>query len=296
MSTTHELGLQSRPSLSAMTGIEARRVARHPAFVVGVLAAFGILVAFQVNEPVSSDVMSWPVVPAFFIGLGSLVAVARLTRSTEGSDEAVSTAPGTEARRTTALALACLVPAAAGVLWMVLMLVVVAMNPVAPQEWWFGTAPDLHVWSTLVALGPVACLGGGLLGLLTGRWLRFPGAPAVVLLVTVVACMLSQAFAESAHPTWRLFTPWVTFQSGTQDDGTAILYAGNATFYLVYALCLCAAAYLAAIWHDRTARIGRTVGAFVAVVVVGLASLGLAMTTGVDHNRVSDPVAAKVND
>ena len=294
MSTTADLGLQSRPSLSAMTRIEARRLARHPAFLIGTLAAFAILVAFFVNEPVSSDVLSWPVVPAFFIGLGSLVAVARLTRSTEGSEEAVSTAPGTEARRTTALALACSVPFAAGALWTAAMLVVVALNPVAPQEWWFATTSDLHVWSVLVALGPVACLGGGLLGLLTGRWLRFPGASAVVVLVTVVVCMLGQAFAESSHPTWRLLTPWATFQSGSLDDGTAILYAGNATAYLLYALCLCVAAYLAAVWHDRTARSSRLVTVLVATVVLGLASLALATTTGIDHNRVSDPAPAKV--
>ena len=296
MSTTADLGLQGRPSLSAMTRIEALRLARHPAFVIGTLAAFGLLVAFQVNEPVSNDVMSWPVVPAFFIGLASLVAVARLTRSTEGSEEAVSTAPGTEARRTTALALACLVPFAAGLVWTVAMLVVVRMNPPAPQEWWFATTPDLHVWSVLVALGPVACLGGGLLGLLTGRWLRFPGASAVVVLVTVVGCMLGQAFAESAHPTWRLFTPWATFQSGTLDNGTALLYAGNATFYLLYALCLCAAAYLVATWHDRTVRSSRTLATLGAVVVVGVACLGLAMTTGIAHNRTSDPIPAKVAD
>ena len=184
----------------------------------------------------------------------------------------------------------------AAAVWVAAMLVVVAANPVAPQEWWFGTAPDLHVWSVLVALGPVAGLGGGLLGLLTGRWLRFPGAAAVVLLVTVVVCMLGQGLAESSHPTWRLFTPWATFQSGTNEDGTATLYAGNATFYLLYALCLCAAAYLTATWHDRTVRTSRTLAVLGGVVVLGLLSLGLAMTTGIDGNRVSDPVPSRVGD
>ena len=44
--------------------------------------------------------------------------------------------------------------------------------------------PDWQVWSILLALGPVACLGGGLLGVLTGRWLGFPGAAAVVVVAT----------------------------------------------------------------------------------------------------------------
>jgi hypothetical protein len=255
-----------------------------------------MLVAIGLEDEVSNDLLSWPVVPAFFIGLGSLVAVARLTRSTDGSEEAVSTAPGTQARRTTALALACFVPFAAGLAWLALMLVFAAVHPPAPQEWWFDTAPDLHVWSALVALVPVACLGGGLLGLVTGRWLRFPGASAVVLLVTVAGCMIGQAPAEAAHPTLRLWTPWATFQSGTGPDGTQMLYAGNATAFLVYTLCLCAAAYLAATWHDRTVRSSRTVVTFAAVVVVGLAALGLAMTTGIAHNQTSDPIPALVED
>ncbi len=294
MSTTADLGLRGRPSLSAMTRIEARRLARHPAFLTGTIAAFGILVAFQLQDQVSNDLLSWPVIPAFFIGLGSLVAVARLTRSTEGSEEAVSTAPGTEARRTAALAFACLVPFAAGLAWVGAMLGVVASHPPAPQEWWFDTTPDLHVWAVLLAGSPVACLGGGLLGLLTGRWLRFPGASAVVVLVTVVGCMLGQSASESAHPTARLWTPWASFQSGTNSDGTQLLYAGNATAYLVYALCLCAAAVLVAMWHDRSARSTRMVATFAVVVVVGVVSLGLAMTTGIADNRVSDPIPAKV--
>ena len=100
MSTTADLGLQGRPSLSAMTRIEARRLARHPAFIIGNLAGFGVLGAFTyqaASDDTVGDLMSWPVVPAFFIGLVSLIAVARLTRSTEDSEEAVATAPGTYA-------------------------------------------------------------------------------------------------------------------------------------------------------------------------------------------------------
>ena len=109
-------------SLRTMAGIEARRLARHPAFIVGTVLAFGILLLlfFIEDKPHLGDLLSMPVIPAFFIGLTSLVATARLTRSTEATAEAIGTAPGTEGRRTAALALACLVPFAAGAAWIAL--------------------------------------------------------------------------------------------------------------------------------------------------------------------------------
>lgn len=284
----------SLAGLSAMTRIEMRRFARHPVFLFGIGATAVItviLTAFNDN-PYNVDLMSWPVVPAFFIGLPSLMVAARLTRSTEAADEAMSAAPGTEARRTLAVALACVVPFVAGLLWLGGVFVALAFKGPAPQEWWFSTAPDLHVWSALVGLAPVACLGGGLLGVLVGRWLRFPGAAAVAIVVLLVVCMAGQIpFAngsDGAHAELRLWVPWAMAHSGGLEDGTAILYAGNATAYLGYQVSLCAAALIAALWHDPTARTTRLKQAFAAVVVVGLACLALAMTTGID-NSVSDP-------
>ena len=284
-------------SLRTMAGIESRRLARHPAFVIGVVLAFAVLVAmFVLNEdPNLVDLLSMPVIPAFFIGLTSLVATARLTRSTEATAEAIGTAPGSEASRTTALAIACLVPFAAGALWVATQLAMVASVSAHPNEWWFGTMPDWQVWSILLALAPVACLGGGLLGVLTGRWVRFPGAAAVVVVAVVAVDMVGQlAIAYGDKSELRLWVPWAMFHSGSNSDGTQTLLAGNPAFYLVYVLCLCAAAALAAVWHDRTVRSGRIRAAFAGVVVVGLAALALAVTTGPD-NQDSKPIPFQVD-
>lgn len=276
----------------AMAGIEARRLARHPVFIVGVVLAFGILALMFLldDREVFVDLLSIPVIPAFFIGLTSLVATARLTRSTETAVEAVGTAPGSEANRTTALAIACWVPFAAGLVFAAVVVALASAKEVAPQEWWFGTMPDWQVWTILIALSAVSCLGAALLGVLTGRWLDFPGAAAVVVVVVVALSMVGQlpiAYGDSSE--LRLWLPWAMFHSGTMEDDTAVLFAGNPGFYLGYLLCLCAAAALVAIWHDRSARTPRLRATIGGVVVVGLACLALAMTTGAQDNQVSEP-------
>ena len=282
----------------AMAVIEAKRLARHPVFIIGVLLAFGVLATMLITEEAPSlvDMLSIPVIPAFFIGLTSLIATARLTRSTEDAVEAVATAPGTEARRTAALAAACLVPFTAGLAFVVALVIAAQVKGTEPQEWWFATMPDWQVWSILLALGPVACLGGGLLGVLAGRWLRFPGAAAVVVVATVVVSMVGQlpiSYEKSSE--LRLWVPWAMFHSGSETDGTASLFAGNPLAYLGYVLCLCAAAALVAIWHDRSARTSALRTAIGAVVVAGIACLVLAVTTGPADNQVSDPIPFQID-
>lgn len=288
-----------RPGLAAMAGIEARRFVRHPVFLVGNVLAFGVLALmyFLDDAPHFGDVLSIPVVPAFFIGFTSLITAARLTRSSDGAAEALGTAPGTEARRTAALALACLVPFAAGLLFLAGHVAAAQTRGVHEVEWWFGTMPDWQVWSILVALEPVACLGGGLLGVLVGRWLRFPGAAAVVIVLVCALCMAGQLpFAYESSSELRLWAPWAMFHSGTGVDGTAVLFEGNPLAYLGYVLCLCAAAVVAALWHDRTARTRALRVAFAAVVVAGLACLALAATTGPRANQTSEPIPYKISD
>jgi hypothetical protein len=275
-----------------MARIETIRLAKNPFFILANIIAFGLVVYFipTAKHDTPGDLLSWPVIPAFFIGLTSLVVMARQTRSTEAAAEAMSAAPGTEARRTQALVVACLLPAALGLAFVVAEVIVAEVMGVSAQEWWFGTVDDVQVWSMLLANGPVACFGGALLGVVVGRYLHFPGASAVAVIVLVVGDMLGNGLGGSSHPVLRLWTPWVSWQSGTAGDGTADIGGGNAAFYLVYVLCLCAAAAIFAIRHDRTARTPQLKRAFAAVVIVGLAGLALSMTTGDSDNRTSDPV------
>ena len=282
----------------AMAVIEARRMARHPVFLLGVVLAFvvlGLYVVLVGDEDGIPVVLTLPLLGAFYIGLTSVIAAAGLTRSTEVSVEAVATAPGTEARRSLALAAAGIPPFLAGLVFSVVLVVAARVMGVAPQEWWFGTLSDWQVWS-IVLMCPVACFDGALLGVLTGRWLRFPGASAVVVVALIVVSLLGQApLLATGSSEWRLWVPWAIFHTGDNPDSTQTLTAGNPGAYLGYLLTLGALAVLGAMWHDRTARTPGFRALVAAVAVAAVALFVLAATTGNHDNRDSDPIPSGVS-
>ena len=282
----------------AMAVIEARRMARHPVFLLGAVlgwAVLGLYVVLVADETGIVVVLTLPLLGAFYIGLASVIAAALLTRSTEVAVEAVATAPGTEARRTLALAAAGIPPFVAGLVFSVALVVLAQVVGVAPQEWWFGTLPDWQVWS-IVLQCPVACLDGALLGVLAGRWLRFRGSSAVVVVALVVVTLLGQTpLLDTGASEWRLWVPWAIWHTGDNPDGTQTLVAGNPAAYLGYLLALGALAVLGAMWHDRTARTPRFRALVAAVVAAALAFFVLAATTGNRDDRLSDPNPSRIS-
>ena len=280
----------------AMAVIEARRMARHPVFLLGVALGFVVLGLYFVlvdDETGVPVVLTLPILGAFYIGLTTVIAAALLTRSTEVAIEAVATAPGTEARRTLALAAAGIPPFVAGLVFSLALVAAASVIGVAPQEWWFGTLPDWQVWS-IVLMCPVACLDGALLGELTGRWLRFRGASASVVVALIAVTLLGQApLLDTGGSEWRLWVPWALFHTGDNPDGTQTLIAGNPAAYLGYLLTLGALAVLAAMWHDRSARTPRFRGLIAAVTLVALTFFALAVTTGNHDNRISNPIPSR---
>lgn len=300
----------SHASLRSMIGIEARRYARHPLFLLGAIATYAVTALVITRGEQAYDVMIGAVIPAFFIGVFGIVVAARLVRSTEASDEAMAALPGTEARRTMAVAGACLVPFAAGLVWLAEIVVVATARGVHENEWWFGTMNDLYVWSILIALGPIACLGGPLLGVLVGRWLRFRGASAVAVVTVLftdiaahggVAGSVWASYSDSGE--FRLWLPWAMFHTGnwgpdvTAADaaigigpGTTPMLPGNPAFYLLYVLALCVLAVGGAVWHDKTARTRRLVMVNCSIVAAAAVFLALAVFTGPDAMQVSDPI------
>lgn len=296
--STLSLPLAGTAGHRAMAAIEARRMARHPVFVLGVVLGFGVLglyCALVAGDDGIPVVLTLPLLGAFYIGLTSVIAAGLLTRSTEGAVEAVATAPGTEARRTLALAATGIPPLVAGTAFSIALVVLAEVVGVAPQEWWFGTLPDWQVWSILLQC-PVACLDGALLGVLAGRWLRFRGAPAVVVVALVVVTLLGQTpVLETSRSEWRLWVPWAIWHTGDNADGTQTLIAGNPGATLGYLLVLGVLAVLGAMWHDRTVRTPGFRALVAGVAAVAVALVVLAATTGDRDNRVSDPNPARVS-
>jgi hypothetical protein len=115
VATRPPVRLPGQPTLGVLARIEAVRFARHPLFLAGV-AACAVPTAFMANDATSDVLGGDGFFPALLVGVVSMVVAYQLTRSTRRSAEALDAVPTAAPTRTAALCLACLVPAAAGVL------------------------------------------------------------------------------------------------------------------------------------------------------------------------------------
>ncbi len=276
--------LERPPALSTsvlqLARAEARRFARHPLFVAGLLLSLGILA--RVTWSQEPDTLVFTVVPAFFIGVFGFVVAHRLTTALRRSAELLDVAPTSDRHRSAALCLACLVPCAAGLLCTVEIVVLAALRPPLPvppdaSVIWFGHAAWWPVLAAVVAMGPVACLGGPLLGVTVGTWAPFRGSALVgaVLLVVPVAA------ATSLPSPWRALPPY----SPLVDEHVAAGKIVSSTWVphlspvydLVYVVALCALAVVATLLH---APHGRRPLVWAGAALAVLAAAALAATVG----------------
>jgi hypothetical protein len=194
---------------------------------------------------------------AFMLGVFGFVVAHRLTSSLRRSRELVGTVPVGRQMRTASLCLACLVPAAAAVVVAVFMLVVAAIwtpvgDPVSAHVAWFRDDSALDVLATLIAMGPVAALGGPLLGVAVARWAPFRGS-ALIGVVTLV--FLTALPSESASP-WRLVSAWPILVDEHVNTENGPVVRSNFVpdvepfWALLYLLCLCGLAVVAALLRD----------------------------------------------
>src|SRR6476469_8145256 len=175
-----------RNPLGPLARIEARRLARHPMFLVG--TALGVVfTAMALNEQahqVTSDSMSLPVV-ALTVGVASMITAYHLTRSFHGAGELLEASPTSVTTRTAALCLMAGVPALVASAWLVLYYAIGPSGLSAP-EWMYGPLSHAAIAAVLVENSVATVVGGTLLGIAAGRWWRFRGASAVLVLAVVV--------------------------------------------------------------------------------------------------------------
>ena len=275
-------------SVTALAKLEALRLAKHPVFAIGAVAA----AYFTLASTRTMDYYNVAIVPAFFIGLFGLVAMFRLTRSMEKLEEAVGTTPAGMQDRVRALCLATALPGALGVLAFITILV---HNTSAP-DWALG------YWSStdrvVIFLGEivVACVGGPLLGIAAARWLRFPGAVVVPVVVILFWVLTGEGLSDSTAPqAWwselvRLLAPWAQFSSMSGNEHRFGSWTGNPAWWVAWTVVLCVLAVLAALMKGaepadrrRLFRLGAGLGA------LGLVFVALAVTTGHQDPQVSTP-------
>jgi hypothetical protein len=252
--------IRSLPTLLALARADARRFARHPLFLFGVvvvLLMLGFGIATRSVATVSA--VEGLVFPVFLLGVFGFVVAHRLTTSLRRSGDLADTSPTGQQRRTIALCLACLVPMAAGVATIAALIIFGAVWPpesIPPGQRvaWFGHEPTVDMLAALVATLPLAALGGPLLGVAVARWAPFRGSA----LFGVVILVVGAAFGDALPTPWFTISPWFNFMGGEYSGGqyhTTWLRGGVEPLWTCgYYAALCGLAVVAALLRDNANR------------------------------------------
>jgi hypothetical protein len=264
----------------ALAARETRRFVLNPLF----LAAAALTAFFLWSEQRSTitaieDVNA--IAATCFGGLGMLAAFW-LTRSMRASEPVVGVTPTTLPARTAALCATAIVPFGCGCLTLLAFL---HFHPIGDPV--YGAfSPSARI-AVLVGQIAVPSLGGPLLGVALGRWVRFPGAAFVLFLILSgwinLVTALTLARPDSAPvAVLRLFAPFALFT--LHSDAGVTAWRGSPWFFIGWQLALCAIAVLVALLRGAE---GRTRSRIIRALTIALAAaailLLLAGTGGFTH-------------
>jgi hypothetical protein len=257
-----------------------RRFAVNPVFLLAV-AMTVLVLSTDPGNVTEIDNVNW--VPAVFLGGFGMMATFWLTRSMRASEPVVGVTPVTLPARTAALCAVAIVPFACGCLALLRFMQLIPVGD--PAYGAFSPSAQVAILAGQIA---VPSLGGPLLGIALGRWVRFPGAAFVLFLILFGWGNLVTALSISRPDSTplvvlRLFAPFAFF---TLRGNSAHLttWRGSPWFFLGWQLALCAIAVLVALLcgaEERARlRIIRALGVAGAVAVIMLV---LAATGGFTH-------------
>ncbi len=264
-------------ALRRLTGLELRRYARHPLFLIGV-----VLTTVNAVGPPDHHTSTFfnPIVPAAALGILGLVAMASLTRSAHVLRESAGAAPVPERTQTAALTLACLLPFAVGIAWFAVSVWGYHRHPPAPEGFPFGDMSTSWKWALLFGEGTMATLGGPLLGVLIGRWWPRRGvAPMLAVLLVAVVIVMQGLFDPLIRI--RVVMPFTYWGGPHGNPEHWRILTGSPQWWVAYLACLSGLAVVGALWHDPDARSRRLRVTGLALLAVAIATSLLAMFTGV---------------
>ena len=270
----------SRATLTALATRETRRFALNPIF----LAAAG-LTAYTLwsgQRGTVTEIDGANTISAVFFGGFGMLAAFWLTRSMRDSEPVVGVTPTTLPARTAALCATAIVPFGCGCLTLLAFL---QFHPVGDPA--YGPfSPPARI-AVLVGQIVVPALGGPLLGVALGRWVRFPGAAFVLFLllsgwVNLVMALTLARPNSALVAVLRLFSPFALFT--LHSDAGVTAWRGSPWFFIGWQLALCAIAVLVALLRGAEGRLRtRIIRALAIAAVAAAILLVLAGTGGFTH-------------
>ena len=270
-----------RTALVALAAREMRRFVLNPVFLFAVVMT--MWVAWSGAGAAVTEIDEVNGYPAVFLGGFGMMAAYCLTRSMRASEPVAGVTPTSRPARTAALCWVAIVPFCCGVLTLFGFL---HSYPVGDAV--YGPFSPSARLAVLVGQIVVPSLGGPLLGVALGRWVRFPGAAFVLFLVIFgwveLVTILTFSRPDSAPiAVLRLFSPFAFF-TDQADSGAVMAWRGSPWFFIGWQLALCAIAVLVALLRGAEGRVrNRIVHALGVAGVAAVILLVLAGTGGFTH-------------
>jgi hypothetical protein len=269
-----------RATLVPLAARELRRFVLNPVFLFAVVMT--MWVAWSRAGAAVTEIDEVNGYPAVFLGGFGMMAAYWLTRSMRASEPVAGVTPVTRPARTAALCCVAIVPFVCGILALLGFLRTYPLGDAAYGPF----SPSARI-AVLIGQIVVPSLGGPLLGVALGRWVRFPGAAFVLFLVIFgwvqLVTILTISRPDSAPiAVLRLFSPFAFFTLHADAGVTA--WRGSPWFFIGWQLALCAIAVLVALLRGAEGRARtRIIQALAITGVAAVILLVLAATGGFPH-------------
>ena len=269
-----------RATLVPLAARELRRFVLNPVFLFAVVMT--MWVAWSRAGAAVTEIDEVNGYPAVFLGGFGMMAAYWLTRSMRASEPVAGVTPVTRPARTAALCWVAIVPFGCGILALLGFLRTYPLSDAAYGPF----SPSARI-AVLVGQIVVPSLGGPLLGVALGRWVRFPGAAFALFLVIFgwveLVTILTLSRPDSAPiAVLRLFSPFAFFTLHADAGVTA--WRGSPWFFIGWQLALCAIAVLVALLRGAEGRVRTRIIRTLAIAgAAAVILLVLAATGGFTH-------------